>query len=109
MTAEFLTPYLAFDRVSMAAILLMGLVTYFTRIGGFLMMRRVPEGGFFARWLAAIPGAVLIAILAPTIWHTGWLERAALVLVAILSLLGANPLVAVAVGTASVAAGRTLL
>ena len=109
MNADFPTHYLAFDWTAMAAILLMGLVTYFTRIGGFLMMRRAPEGGFFSRWLAAIPGAVLIAILAPAIWHTGWLERAALVLVAALSLLGANPLVAVAFGTASVAAGRALL
>ncbi|WP_339855210.1 AzlD domain-containing protein [uncultured Nisaea sp.] len=109
MNAELLAPYLAFDWTAMVAILLMGLVTYFTRIGGFLMMRWVPEGGFVSRWLAAIPGAVLVAILAPTIWHTGWLERAALLIVAALSLIGANPLVAVAVGTATVAAGRAFL
>ena len=109
MNADSIAPYLAFDWTAMIAILLMGAVTYFTRIGGFLMMRWVPEGGFVSRWLAAIPGAVLVAILAPTVWHAGWLERAALVAVAALSLLGANPLVAVAVGTGTVAAGRALL
>ncbi|MBO6561817.1 MAG: AzlD domain-containing protein [Nisaea sp.] len=109
MTADFLALDMSFDTTALIAILLMGAVTYFTRLGGFLMMRWIPEGGFVSRWLSAIPGAVLVAILAPTVWNIGWMERAGLLVTLALSAIGANSLVAVVLGTAAVAAGRALL
>jgi uncharacterized membrane protein len=108
VSADLLALDMSFDPTALIAILLMGAVTYFTRIGGFVMMRWVPEGGFVARWLKAIPGAILVAILAPTVWNVGWMERAGLVVTLGLSALGANALVSVLVGTAAVAAGRAL-
>lgn len=108
MTADIFSLDMSFDTTALIAILLMGAVTYFTRLGGFLMMRWIPEGGFVSRWLQAIPGAVLVAILAPTVWNIGWMERAGLLVTLALSALGANSLAAVLVGTATVAAGRAL-
>ncbi|UUX48752.1 AzlD domain-containing protein [Nisaea acidiphila] len=108
MTADLFALDMSFDTTALVAILLMGAVTYFTRLGGFLMMRWIPEGGFVSRWLQAIPGAVLVAILAPTVWNIGWLERAGLVVTLGLSALGSNALVAVLCGTAAVAVGRAL-
>lgn len=109
MNADLFAIDLSFDTTTLIAILLMGAVTYFTRVGGFLIMRWIPEGGFVSRWLNAIPGAVLVAILAPIVWHMGWLERSGLVVTLILSALGSNALIAVLGGTASVAVARLLL
>jgi len=53
------------DLLIWATILAMAVGTWATRIGGFWLMRFVPEGGFVARALQHLPGALVIAILAP--------------------------------------------
>lgn len=76
----------------------MGLATYATRAGGFWLMGRVRLSPGIERWLAAIPGAILIAIVAPLILASGpagWLAAAGVALVAVRT---GNLLLAIAAG-----------
>ncbi len=73
------------DANAFLAILGMGLVTYLTRIGGIWLVRRNGLPPAFERTLGFLPGAVLIAILAPMAVRSGpgeWLGLAATVLLA---------------------------
>ena len=53
------------------AILLMGLATYATRIGGFLLIRRFRPSPFLEAWFGHVPGAVFAALVAPAVWQAG--------------------------------------
>jgi uncharacterized membrane protein len=59
------------DSTTMITIVGMALVTYATRAGGLLLMRRVSLSGPIERWLRYVPGAVLVALVAPTIAKGG--------------------------------------
>ncbi len=59
------------DSTTLITILGMALVTYATRAGGLLLMRRVSLSGPVERWLRYVPGAVLVALVAPTIAQGG--------------------------------------
>ena len=50
---------------SLLTIVLMGLVTYASRAGGFWLARRVTPGPFMRAWLEHLPGAVFTAMVAP--------------------------------------------
>ncbi len=68
---------------SALTILGMALVTYAIRAAGFLVADRLPESGFVAAWLRHIPGAVLIALIAPAVANGGppeWVAAAVAVL-----------------------------
>ncbi len=52
---------------ALITILGMAAVTYAIRAGGLLLASRLPETGFVASWLKHLPGAVLAALLAPSI------------------------------------------
>jgi uncharacterized membrane protein len=92
----------------LAAILAMAAVTYATRIAGLAFARHVMPSARARAAFEAIPAAVLIAVVAPTLVATGRAETGA----AIITVLAATrlPLVAVvAVGVASVVVLRMLL
>lgn len=55
------------DPVVLLTIVGMAVVTYATRIGGFLLLSRASLSGRLGPWLHYVPGAVLIAIVAPSI------------------------------------------
>ena len=99
-------------RIDLSAFLTiagMGLATYATRAGGFWLMGRIPISSRVERWLAAIPGAILIAIVAPLIVASGpagWLAVAGTALVAART---NNLLLAIAVGVTMASALRVLL
>ncbi len=59
------------DSTTLITILGMALVTYATRAGGLLLMRRVSLSPTIERWLRYVPGAVLVALVAPTIAQGG--------------------------------------
>ncbi len=59
------------DRTTLITILGMALVTYATRAGGLLLMRRVSLSGPVERWLGYVPGTVLVALVAPTVAQGG--------------------------------------
>ena len=92
-----------------AAIMAMAVVTYLTRVGGFWLMRFVPEGGFARRWLHHLPGSVVIAILAPMALQGGWAAPVAIIVAIGLGLLRASAIVATFGAVALVALLRQLL
>lgn len=68
---------MSLDPQALLAILAMAAVTFATRVAGFLLPAR-PQ--LSPRWQAAfeaIPAAVLVAVVAPTILATGWRETLA--------------------------------
>jgi uncharacterized membrane protein len=99
---------LSVDPFTFLAIAGMALVTYATRVGGWLATRRIVLSG---RWLAAmeaVPPAVLTAVITPMVLATGPAETmaAAITVVASLKL---PRLVAVALGVASVVVFRAFI
>ncbi|WP_237155359.1 AzlD family protein [Oryzibacter oryziterrae] len=55
------------DPWNLAAILAMGVLTYLTRITGFLIADRLPKSGPVRVALNALPPAVLTAVVAPAV------------------------------------------
>jgi uncharacterized membrane protein len=96
------------DPTTLAAIVAMGVVTYFTRIAGLYVADRLVLTGRAKAAFDAIPPAVLMAVIAPTALATGWPETiaAAITMVAAtrLPLLGT-----VAVGVVAVVLLRALI
>lgn len=54
-----------------AIVLAMALAVYLTRAGGFWLIGRVPIGPRLSRMLAALPGAIIAATVAPLLAHGG--------------------------------------
>lgn len=88
------------------AILVMAAVTYLTRVGGFWLMGLVPEGGFVRRWLHHLPGAVVIAILAPMALQGGWAAPLAIAAAVTMGMLRTSAAVAIFGAVALVAVLR---
>lgn len=96
------------DPMVVAAFAAMAGATYFTRIAGFWLVRRVRIRGPLAGALAAMPGSILVSLIAPTVLSTGPAESvAALVTVSLAWRLPS--LAAIAGGVASVVVLRALL
>ncbi|PIT13899.1 AzlD family protein [Snodgrassella alvi] len=53
------------DLPAVLTILAMALVTYVTRVSGYLLLRKRALGSRLTRVLESIPGCVLIAVIAP--------------------------------------------
>ncbi len=71
--------------VALVTILGMGAVTYATRISGFWLLGRVKPTKRVEAWMRAIPGAVLVSLIAPAILAlgvVGFVAGAATVLIA---------------------------
>lgn len=65
---------------SLLTIVLMALVTYASRAGGFWLARRVTPGPFMRAWLEHLPGAVFAAMVAPMVagaGPAGWIAAGA--------------------------------
>lgn len=90
------------DPTTLTAILGMAIVTYLTRAGGYWLVGRVTLGARAQAALDAVPGAVLISVIAPMALATGWPETVAAI-VAVLAALRLPLLAAVAVSVAAVA------
>lgn len=99
---------MSLDPTVLLAIVAMAAITYGTRIGGLLLAGRfVPKGRVKAAF-DAIPPAVLTAVVAPTLFATGWPETiaGAITLLAAFRL----PLLAtIAAGVAAVVGMRWLM
>jgi uncharacterized membrane protein len=96
------------DPVTLLAIVLMALATYATRAGGLWLANRFELSERAGAWLDAIPGAILVSLVAPTVLTGGLAETlaaAAVVLVALRT--GSLPL-AMATGVGAVVLLRTL-
>ncbi len=96
------------DPLVLLTLVGMALVTALSRAGGFLMMRWVPLTPPVRLWMRAIPGAVIAAVVAPTLAQGGWPERIALVVTMLAMRVTGSDLGAVAAGIAAVVALRQL-
>jgi len=94
---------------ALLVILGMAVATYAARAGGYWLMGRVPLSGRLEQALRHVPGAVLVAIIAPTVVAGGVAEKAAAVATALAALRTGNLLVSLVCGVGVVLAVRTLL
>lgn len=99
---------MSLDPHAVLAILAMALATYLTRVGGLWLLKLANVKGRTRAALDAVPPAVLMAVIAPTVFATGPAETIAsgITLVAAFRL---PLLAAVGIGVASVVVLRLLL
>jgi uncharacterized membrane protein len=90
------------DLTTLLAIFAMAAATVFTRISGLVLIRYVEIDDNRRTAIEAIPPAVLMAVIAPTAFATGWAETLACVVTAIAAT-RLPMLASVVVGVASVA------
>lgn len=91
-----------------ATLLLMGLVAYGCKAAGFWAMQHVGLSPRLKAALAAVPIAVMAAILAPTVAQAGWPELCALTAAGVAMIWAGNDLIAVGLGMAVLAVARSL-
>jgi uncharacterized membrane protein len=96
------------DPSSLYAILLMALVTYVTRAGGLWLASRLDLSERAGAWLDAIPGAILISIVAPTVLTGGFAEALAAIVVVLVALRTGSLPAAMIVGVGAVLVLRAL-
>lgn len=91
------------------AVLAMAGVTFGTRIGGILIMGRIPVSPRIEAFLRYLSGSVLVAVVVPPVVRTGpaaWLAVAATLLVMLLT---RKPLLALVTGMATAAGWRAIM
>ena len=94
---------------TLLAIIGMGLATYSTRLSGLLLMRGVVVQGRLKTALDAVPPAVLVAVITPTIFMTGKAETLAAVVTALTAFFRLPLLAVIFIGVASVVGFRFFL
>jgi uncharacterized membrane protein len=87
----------------------MALVTYATRAGGFWLMGLVTPSPRIEAWLKQIPGAVLVAIIAPTVLASSLAETLAAMATILVAIRTKNVLIAMLVGVTTVALLRLIV
>jgi uncharacterized membrane protein len=90
------------ETLMLITILGMALVTYATRAGGFWLMGIVTPSPRIEAWLRQIPGAVLVAIIAPTVLASSLAETLAALATVLVAIRTKNVLIAMLVGVAAV-------
>ena len=96
------------DYSSLLTILAMAMVTYLTRIGGYLLMRDRTLGPRATAALDAVPAAILTAVIAPSVLAAGPAEAVAGLITAVAAF--RLPLLAtIAVGVGSLVILRAML
>ncbi len=85
------------------------LATYGLRLGGLLLAEHLPKNGGFKRFMEALPGTILLSLVAPGIYSAGLLGAVAALATALCAWKTKNVLIAMLVGMALVAGGRLIL
>ena len=80
------------------AIVGMAVVTYLTQVGGLWLISKVTPSPRVAALLRHIPGAVLVAIVAPAVFTQGLAEASAAVATVLVAIRTKNVLLAMVVG-----------
>ena len=96
------------DPITLIAIFLMALATYATRAGGLWLANRFDLSERAGAWLDAIPGAILVSLVAPTVLTSGPAEALAAVAVVVVSLRTGSLPLAMAAGVVAVVLLRAL-
>lgn len=87
-------------------VVVMAIVTLATRWGGVFVMSFIPIGHRVRRFIAAMSGSVLVALLAPLAVHGDGGARLALTTTAVMMLVVKKPLPAIAAGILAAAVFR---
>lgn len=90
----------------LAALAVMAIATYAMRAGGFWLMRHVTPTPRVERMLAALPGSIIAATVAPIILRDGFTAILAIGAALAAVILTRRDIVAVAAGMAVAAAAR---
>ncbi len=90
----------------MLAIVIMALATYLTRAGGVFVMSRVPIGPRVERFINAMAGSVLVAVITPMAVNGDWGARMALIATLLVMLALRKPLPAITAGILTAALWR---
>ena len=96
------------DATVLAAIGLAALVTYTLRAGGLLLAERLPDSGRFKRFMDALPGTILLSLVAPGIVAAGLWGIVAAVGVAVTVRKTGNLFLAMLIGMAVIILQRQL-
>ena len=97
------------ETLTLLTILGMALVTYATRAGGFWLMGLVSPSPRVEAWLKQIPGAVLVALIAPTVLASSIAETLAAIATLLVAVRTKNVLIAMLVGVSTVAFLRLII
>jgi branched chain amino acid efflux pump len=97
------------ETLTLITILGMALVTYAARAGGFWLMGLVTPSPRIEAWLRQIPGAVLVAIVAPTVLASSLAETLAALATVLVAIRTKNVLAAMVIGVAAVFLLRLIL
>jgi uncharacterized membrane protein len=90
------------DTVAVLTIVGMALVSYATRAGGLWLMSIVTPSPRVEAWLRSIPGAVLVALVAPTALTSSLAETLAALATVLVAVRTKNVLLAMVVGVGAV-------
>lgn len=100
---------MSLDSHTLLLIVLMGLATYGTRIAGYWLLRGRKVEGRMKAALDAVPPAILMAVIAPTVFLQGYAEMVAGAVTLISALMRLPLLVTILVGMVSVVVFRMML
>jgi uncharacterized membrane protein len=101
-----MNPLSAIDFFVVMAIAGAALVTYCLRLGGLLLAEHFPKSGSFRRFLSALPGTILLSLVAPGIVSAGLLGGVAALATALCVWKTRNVFLGAIMGMGIVAAGR---
>ncbi|CAN5143473.1 AzlD family protein [soil metagenome] len=93
------------DPMTLLAIAGMAIATYLTRVAGFYLLNGVAVKGRLKAALDALPPAILMAVIAPTI-TSGWREALAAAITAAAAFMRLPMVVTIILGVASLVAIR---
>jgi uncharacterized membrane protein len=100
---------MSLDPTIFLAIIGMALATYATRVSGLYLMRGVTVKGRLKTALDAMPPAILMAVIAPTILTTGIAETIAAAITATAAFMRLPFIVTILIGVISVVLLRMVL
>ena len=101
-----MSPPFAMDPFVVMAIAGAALVTYGLRFGGLLLAEHLPKSVGFSRFLAALPGTILLSLVVPGIVSAGLLGIVAALSTALCAWKTRNVFLGMILGMGIVAAGR---
>jgi len=90
------------DPLVLFVILGMAIATYLTRTGGFWLMSRFTPSKRLERGLRAVPAAILISIIAPSVIANGLPEIMATLATSVIAWRTRSPLIAMTIGVLTI-------
>lgn len=99
---------MSIDPLTLLAIAGMAIGTYLTRVAGFVLLDGVVVKGRLKAALDALPPAILMAVIAPTI-TSGWREAVAAVITAAAATMRLPMVATIVIGVLSIVALRMFI